>query len=115
MLYWCCAIFEVSVMVDEDVITKEQLSIHSKIIGEARPILVHLPDGYEESQEKYPVVYLLDGGYKARFANTTATIQLLYDAGQIPNMIVIGIEDTDHGETSSLSKSGGGEEEQITF
>ena len=105
-------------MVNEEVITAKQLSIHSKVIGEERPVLVHLPDGYEKSKEQYPVVYLLNGGYKARFANTTATIQLLYDTGQIPDMIVIGIEDTDHTRDFfpiEIKGRGGGADNFLSF
>lgn len=83
-------------MENENVIFGKKISIHSEILGEKRPLLIHLPEGYEESQESYPIVVLLNGGYEARFANTAATIQLLSDGGQAPNMIVVGIKDIQH-------------------
>jgi hypothetical protein len=83
-------------MEKEQLIFGKMETIHSEILDEDRPLLIHLPEGYEKSEELYPVVYLLNGGYKARFANTAATIQLLSDGGQGPSMIVVGIKDIQH-------------------
>ncbi len=41
--------------------TVEGLSIQSKILGKAVKYAVYLPAGYETSQRKYPVLYLLHG------------------------------------------------------
>ncbi len=39
----------------------ENLNIHSKILGRDVPYAIYLPAGYDQSTERYPVVYLLHG------------------------------------------------------
>lgn len=68
-------------------------SIRSKILGEQRKIWVHVPDG---ANEKYPVVYLLDGD--GHFSSVVGMIQQLSTINgnmMCPKMIVIGITNTD--------------------
>ena len=38
-----------------------QYILKSEILQEDRPIIISLPNGYEESEAHYPVLYLLDG------------------------------------------------------
>ncbi|MFW9990834.1 MAG: alpha/beta hydrolase-fold protein [Candidatus Odinarchaeota archaeon] len=73
-----------------------RLKFSSEILGEERPLLIHLPDGYYKTRDHYPVFYLLNGDYEPRFVNTAASIELLSGTGRIPNMIVIGIADVNH-------------------
>jgi uncharacterized protein len=77
----------------QDIIIGKSLSIHSKILGEDRTILIGLPDGYENSRGSYPVLYLLDGD--GHFHHTTGTIKFLVNNNKIPPMIVVGITNTD--------------------
>ncbi|MCK5239732.1 MAG: alpha/beta hydrolase [Candidatus Thorarchaeota archaeon] len=81
---------------NEDVIFGKKTRFQSDVLNEERSIFIRIPDGYEESDDIYPVVYLLGGGYSSRFVNTAATIQLLSDSGRAPSMIVIGIDDIHH-------------------
>jgi predicted alpha/beta superfamily hydrolase len=71
----------------------EQTSLRSGILGEERPILVHLPRSYSAaSSTRYPVLYLLDGD--AHFATVTAMVDFLAGNGRAPEMIVVGIPNT---------------------
>ena len=67
-------------------------SITSDILGEDRPLLIHTPTGYEQSNVSYPVLYLLDGD--GHFHHTTGVIQFLAANNRMPDMIVVAIPNT---------------------
>jgi predicted alpha/beta superfamily hydrolase len=74
----------------------KKYSIHSDILNEDRSYWIHLPNSYTEkvfSPKKYPVLILLDGD--AHFHSATGIIQFLGSNGKIPEMIVVGIPNTD--------------------
>ena len=74
----------------------EQLSVSSKTLGETRSISVYLPDSYYDSTLKatdYPVVYLLDGETNFNYFSTLME-KLAQGIPNVPEMIVIGIENT---------------------
>lgn len=76
----------------EPVTIGESFELESTVLGETRPYLIGLPDGYENSEQSYPVIYLLDGD--GHFHHTTGTAQFLSRAGRIPPMIVVAIPNT---------------------
>ena len=41
----------------------KEFAVESKVLGVEKKYIVYLPDGYEKSGEKYPVLYLLHGAY----------------------------------------------------
>lgn len=43
--------------------TVHHLSMPSQILGEEKPVTVYLPDGYEDGDASYPVLYLLHGAW----------------------------------------------------
>jgi hypothetical protein len=45
----------------EDIVIGTRISIRSKILDEERTIYIHTPGGYEDGDEEYPVLYVLDG------------------------------------------------------
>jgi len=67
--------------------------LHSQILNEERTILVHLPQGYDKSQNRYPVIYCLDGD-DLSLALSAATVRRL-SYKQIPEMIVVAVANTD--------------------
>jgi len=67
--------------------------LHSEVLGEDRPVIVHLPQGYEAGQQRYPVMYLLDGD--GHFHHTTGITDFLTQQGYMPAMIVVAIPNTD--------------------
>lgn len=71
----------------------ERFKMESAVLGETRTIFVHRPADYDLSTARYPVLIVLDGGDDFRHASTTA--DFLADAGRIPQMLVVGIPNTD--------------------
>jgi len=71
--------------------------IHSKILNEKRTLLVHLPRGYERSNQNYPVLYMLDGDWKPSFYRSVAKVESLTFNGDIPGMIVVAVKNVDRG------------------
>jgi enterochelin esterase-like enzyme len=72
--------------------------IASKILEEQRPLQIRLPRGYEESTQRYPVLYRLDGEFC--FSHTVVTVEQLVvfeEAEGVPEMIVVGIPNTNRG------------------
>ncbi|MCD4692923.1 MAG: hypothetical protein K8R79_08415 [Calditrichales bacterium] len=77
----------------EKIVLGHTVNINSQILGEERPVIVYLPEGYHQSKNKYPVLYLLDGG--AHFHHATGIIQFLSRNGRMPQAIVVAIPNTD--------------------
>jgi predicted alpha/beta superfamily hydrolase len=61
-------------------------AIVSKVIGEERTFLISLPDGYETSADKYPVLYLLGGSVRA-----LAEADIALRQPGAPPMIVVAV------------------------
>ncbi|MDA3934941.1 MAG: alpha/beta hydrolase-fold protein [Gammaproteobacteria bacterium] len=67
----------------------EETTVNSQILGEKRELIVYLPAGYEESKQKFPVLYITDGDIQG--GHTVGTIDYLSKFDQAPSMIVVGI------------------------
>ncbi|MDI1481058.1 alpha/beta hydrolase-fold protein [Polyangium sp. y55x31] len=67
----------------------------SAALGEKRRITVYLPPDYAESRERYPVMYLLDGGAAEDFHHITGIVQVSVANEIMRPVIVIGIENTE--------------------
>ncbi|MFY0630908.1 MAG: esterase [Flavobacteriaceae bacterium] len=67
-------------------------TITSKTLNEDREIQVYLPDSYTTSDQKYPVLYVLDGQWF--FSSGVAIQKALRTPGAIPEMIVVGIKNS---------------------
>ena len=74
-----------------DEIIGEKLIVHSKIIGEDRPVSIFIPAGVKEGEPLY-VIYLLDSQH--HFHTVTGIVQSLVNYKQIPKTMVVGIETT---------------------
>ncbi|MEQ6168486.1 alpha/beta hydrolase-fold protein [Ekhidna sp. MALMAid0563] len=70
--------------------------IKSENLGEERVVSVFLPENYHESNQTYPVLYVLDGEYVSDYAKATADF-LSNDFGYLPEIIVVSIPNTDRG------------------
>lgn len=75
------------------VVAGERITIHSAILNEDRPILVHTPAVYAQSSEPYPVMVLLDGD--GHFLHTAGIIDFLSGIGSMSPMIVVAVPNTD--------------------
>ncbi|HXD29930.1 MAG TPA: alpha/beta hydrolase-fold protein [Pyrinomonadaceae bacterium] len=69
------------------------MTVKSAVLGEERTILVRTPVGYENNKINYPVLYMTDGD--AHMAHTASTIEFLSRNGRVPELIVVGITNTD--------------------
>jgi predicted alpha/beta superfamily hydrolase len=102
----------------EVVVIGEHIKLYSDVLKEERSVLIHLPAGYEQSQENYPVLYVLDGGSVPSFSIVTGTVERTA-YGMIPNMIVVGIRNTDRDRDMFPMKlennSGGGADNFMEF
>lgn len=90
-------------------------SLYSAILQEQRVLWMYVPESANStifSKTKYPVLYLLDGD--AHFQTVTGMIQQLSDADQgnatFPEMIVVGIPNTNRGRDLNPSHADDGTE-----
>src|SRR4051794_13921298 len=77
--------------------------IHSAVLNEDRLVLVRTPAGYETNKLSYPVLYMTDGD--AHMGHTASTIEFLTRNGRIPDLIVVGITNTDRTRDLTPAKS----------
>lgn len=73
------------------VTTGYSLKFHSNILNEDRTVMIALPEGYEKSTKKYPVLYMLDAQWN--FNHTAQNLGWLSnsDIKSIPQTIVVGL------------------------
>jgi predicted alpha/beta superfamily hydrolase len=69
-------------------------TIASMKVGETRAFWVSLPDGYAESGEKYPVLYMMDGDFNFN-SGIIGGIRYAALLGEMPEFIIVGIKNTD--------------------
>ncbi len=67
--------------------------LDSDILDEQRVVVVYTPPGYEHGDNRYPVMYLLDG--PRHFHHVTGIVEFLTSNGLMPQMIVVGVANTD--------------------
>ena len=72
-----------------DNVIGKNYSITSKILNQVRDIQIYLPTDYENSNNKYPVFYILDGQW--HFTNGVAIQKALRVPDLLPEMIVVGV------------------------
>lgn len=70
----------------------ENIKINSKVLDEERELMIYLPKSYTYSDKEYPVVYLLDG--ETHFFHVSGMLQFLSGSGKIPEMILVGVKNT---------------------
>ena len=96
-------------------INSQTNTIDSKVLNEKRDFIVKLPKSYSDNTtNKYPVLYLLDG--ENNLNHTSATLEALNEAHLAPELIIVGIfqknrmvELTPTKDKSVSSNSGEGE------
>ena len=70
--------------------------VDSRVVGGQRRINIALPPGYTGSKQRFPVLYLLDGGtVQEDFPKITDFVAQLTAVGTLAPMIVVGIEGVD--------------------
>ena len=78
---------------DDNIVIGKRVTLHSDVLGEDRVLWIYTPAGYETSTNKYPVMYVLDGGF--HFHHATGAVQFLGGQGIIPPMIVVSVLNID--------------------
>jgi uncharacterized protein len=71
----------------------KRLTIKSEVLGEERVALIRTPPGYDTNGQRYPVLYMTDGD--GNIGHTVATIEFLARNSRMPELIVVGITNTD--------------------
>jgi predicted alpha/beta superfamily hydrolase len=71
------------------IVIGETVQLQSSILKESRSLLIAKPAGYDNSSDRYPVLYLLDG--ETHFHYTTGIVSFLAQNDRIPKMFVVGI------------------------
>jgi uncharacterized protein len=87
----------------EDQRPGNRLTVKSAVLGEERVALVRTPPGYDTNDHRYPVLYLTDGD--SQIGHTASTIEFLARNGRMPEMIVVGITNTDRTRDLTPTKS----------
>lgn len=73
----------------------QTFTMQSKVLGQTRRLNVFLPPGYAEGKQRYPVLYLLDGGVKEDFLHIMGIASLAADWRGLREFILVGIENFD--------------------
>jgi len=73
----------------ENIYNTQVKIFQSKIIEDEFYLFISLPDDYNKSDKKYPVLYLLDGD--VAFGMATSIARYLQFGNTIPELIVVGI------------------------
>jgi len=73
----------------------ETLWLDSKILGERRTINVYLPPDYATSGDRYPVLYMPDGGIEEDFPHVVGSVDVSIKNAVIRPVIVVGVENTE--------------------
>jgi predicted alpha/beta superfamily hydrolase len=71
----------------------EVVGIPSRLLDEERTLLISTPANYRQSQARFPVLYMTDG--EAHLTHTRGTADFLSRAGVMPDLIIVGIPNTD--------------------
>ncbi|MGK0386339.1 MAG: putative alpha/beta superfamily hydrolase [Patiriisocius sp.] len=73
------------------------VTVKSVILNEERILNIYLPKGYETSEKKYPVIYLLDGSADEDFIHIAGLVQFQSFPwlDMLPETIVVGIANID--------------------
>jgi hypothetical protein len=87
-------LIQISLSAQTDVTIGKNKVFVSKLLGGEVTYSEHLPDGYDNSKIDYPVIYMMNGQIISSFASAAATIDNLSNE-RIPDMILIGISNTD--------------------
>lgn len=99
----------------EDVTIGQRMRMPSSSFGTERNVAIHLPDGYGDNEDRYPVLFVLGGD--SYFVPSTGLTTYLASDGRMPRVIVVAvpIEDwagectyTEAGDTAAFYATSGG-------
>lgn len=73
----------------------ETFVIPSKVLGEDRVVNVYVPPGYAGGSERYPVLYMPDGGMNEDFPHVVGAVDVSIKNAVIRPVIVVGVQNTE--------------------
>ncbi|MBL8983212.1 MAG: alpha/beta hydrolase, partial [Gemmatimonadetes bacterium] len=74
----------------------ETFTIHSRVLSETRRINVYLPPPYTATAiDRFPVLYMPDGGMAEDFLHVAGLVQVSVGNGTMRPMVLVGIENTE--------------------
>lgn len=79
----------------EPFVIGESVSLQSAALHEERVLNIYLPDGYAQSHEKYPIIYLLDGSANEDFIHVVGIVQFLTMINVMQPTVIVGIANVD--------------------
>jgi len=103
----------------QPIVAGETVAIESRVLNETRPLFVATPPSYDVNNDRYGVLYVLDGDWQ--FQHTVASAQFLggFANQLIPPLVIVGIGNTDRmrdmtpaaeGQENPLVVQGGAEQ-----
>ncbi len=86
-------------------------SVKSAVLGQNRMLDIYLPDGYNRSDDRFPVIYVLDA--PGRDQHIVPTAKFLLDNNKMPQAIIVGVPNMDRNhdflpDSSKAAPTGGG-------
>lgn len=78
-----------------DLVWGRQIQLDSKILGQRRALNIALPSNYEQGDEHYPVVVVLDGALDEDFLHVSSLVGYFGTYQLMPQAIVVGIPNVD--------------------
>ena len=78
----------------DSILAHETFAIQSIAVGESRRVNVYTPPEYRTSGNKFPVLYMPDGGLDEDFPHVIRTVDSLIALGAIRPIMVVGIPNT---------------------
>ncbi len=102
----------------QDGYTTKNDSLNSAVLKQNRKISIFLPEGYDKSDSKFPVIYVLDAD--GRDQHTVPTARFLFVNNKMPKAIIVGVFNIDRNhdflpDSSKSAPTGGGADNFVKF
>jgi predicted alpha/beta superfamily hydrolase len=103
----------------QDGYTVKNDSLKSAVLKQNRRITIFLPDGYNATDAKFPVIYVLDAD--GRDQHTVPTARFLYLNNKMPKAIIVGVFNVDRNHdflpdsSKNSAPTGGGANNFVKF
>lgn len=106
-LILCCFSFSFAQTQQIASVVHTQYKINSQVLGEERTVLVRVPAGYERTDERFPTLYMTDA-HPPQNAMMAGIIEQQAWGGTMPEMILVGIQNTNRSRDLTPTDDGKG-------
>ncbi len=96
----CLCLSTIYILAQDEISIGESYHIYSTNLSDSIALQVYLPDQYEDTDQEFPTLYVLDGQWF--FSNGVAIQESLRGNRIMPKMIVVGIDMVDRPYRSNL-------------